>query len=172
MVNASTPWVVLNAIVSQDTNLMSRLISASIKTNVAKEVEITVMRNTDMIRNFINKNYINPLISSVFILESGPPACYGLAQCINTPGSFKCTCPDGYELDASGLSCVDIDECSENNNICRNGECTNMEGSFQCKCLDGFVLGGSRRNTCIDHDECVLNPFICGKNGKIYGLWN
>ena len=104
-----------------------------------------------------------------FILESGPPACYGLAQCINTPGSFKCTCPDGYELDASGLSCVDIDECSENNNICRNGECTNMEGSFQCKCLDGFVLGGSRRNTCIDHDECVLNPFICGKNGKI--IW-
>ena len=54
MVNASTPWVVLNAIVNQDTNLMSRLISASIKTNVAKEVEITVMRNTDMIRNFIN----------------------------------------------------------------------------------------------------------------------
>ena len=52
MVNASTPWVVLNAIVNQDTNLMSRLISASIKTNVAKEVEITVMRNTDLIRNF------------------------------------------------------------------------------------------------------------------------
>ena len=49
MVNASTPWVVLNAIVNQDTNLMSRLISASIKTNVAKEVQITVMRNTDMI---------------------------------------------------------------------------------------------------------------------------
>ena len=73
-------------------------------------------------------------------------------------------------MDASGLSCVDIDECSENNNICRNGECTNMEGSFQCKCLDGFVLGGSRRNTCIDHDECVLNPFICGKNGKIYSV--
>ena len=52
MANASTPWVALNAIVNQDTNLMSRLISALIKTNVAKEVEITVMRNTDMIRNF------------------------------------------------------------------------------------------------------------------------
>ena len=32
---------------------------------------------------------------------------------INTPGSFKCTCPDGYKLDASGLSCVDVNECSE-----------------------------------------------------------
>ena len=52
MVNALTPWVVLNAIVSQDTNLMSRLISASIKTNVAKEVQIIVMINTDIIRNF------------------------------------------------------------------------------------------------------------------------
>ena len=61
MVNASTPWVVLNAIVRQDTNLMSRLISASIKTNVAKEVEITVMRNTDMIRNFIKIRIISIL---------------------------------------------------------------------------------------------------------------
>ena len=52
MVNASTPWVVLNAIVNQVTNLMSRLISASIKTNVAKEVKLAVMRNTDMITNF------------------------------------------------------------------------------------------------------------------------
>ena len=139
-----------------------------------KEVQITVMWNTDIIENFIRliAIFANPLISTVFVLESGPPACYGLAQCINTPGSFKCTCPNGYELDASGLSCVDIDECSENNNICRNGECNNMEGSFQCKCLDGFVLGGSRRNTCIDHDECVLNPFICGKNGKIYWVVN
>ena len=51
MVNASTPWVALNAIVNQVTNLMSRLISASIKTNVAKEVKLAVMRNTDMIKN-------------------------------------------------------------------------------------------------------------------------
>lgn len=53
MANVSTPWVVLNAIVNQDTNLMSRLISASIKTNVAEEVEITFMRNTIMITHFV-----------------------------------------------------------------------------------------------------------------------
>ena len=87
---------------------------------------------------------------------------------MNTPGSFKCTCPDGYKLDASGLSCVDIDECSDGSPTCRNGECTNMEGSFQCKCNDGFVLGGPKRNTCIDNNECALNPVICGKNGKIH----
>ena len=59
MVNALTPWVVLNAIVSQDTNLMSRLISASIKTNVAKEVKLAVMRNTDMIKNFVKSHLYN-----------------------------------------------------------------------------------------------------------------
>ena len=100
------------------------------------------------------------------MIDSGPPACYGLAQCVNTPGSFKCTCPDGYELDASGLSCVDIDECSGSDPICQNGECKNMEGSFQCTCNDGFILGGVRRNTCVDRDECALDPFVCGKNGK------
>ena len=42
MVNALTQWVVLNATVNQDTDLMSHLISASIKMNVAKEVDITV----------------------------------------------------------------------------------------------------------------------------------
>ena len=61
MVNASTPWVVLNAIVNQDTSLMSRLISASIKMNVAKEVDITVMRSTDMIRNFVKIRIISML---------------------------------------------------------------------------------------------------------------
>ena len=59
MVNASTQWVVLNAIVNQVTNLMSRLISASIKTNVAKEVKLAVMRNTDMITNFVKRIYNN-----------------------------------------------------------------------------------------------------------------
>ena len=91
---------------------------------------------------------------------------------MNTPGSFKCTCPDGYELDASGLSCVDIDECSGSDPICQNGECKNMEGSFQCTCNDGFILGGVRRNTCVDRDECALDPFVCGKNGmKIYFIF-
>lgn len=29
--------------------------------------------------------------------------CIGL--CINIPGSFKCTCPDGYSLAADGRTC-------------------------------------------------------------------
>ena len=73
MVNASTPWVVLNAIVNQDTSLMSRLISASIKMNVAKEVKLAVMRNTDMITNFVKisifsfKNMSSKLLTQLHI---------------------------------------------------------------------------------------------------------
>lgn len=29
--------------------------------------------------------------------------CIGL--CVNVPGSFKCTCPDGYTLAADGRTC-------------------------------------------------------------------
>ena len=43
--------------------------------------------------------------------------------------------------------------------------CTNLEGSFECVCNPGFTLVGLARDTCSDHDECALNPTICGTNG-------
>ena len=33
---------------------------------------------------------------------------------------------------------IDIDECSEANEICVNGICTNYIGSFLCNCTNGF----------------------------------
>ena len=99
-------------------------------------------------------------------LQTGQ-SCLAPAQCINTPGSFKCSCPDGYKLDASGFNCSDIDECTSGH-VCRNGQCTNMDGSFSCECNEGFVLGGPKKDTCVDDDECTLNPFICGNNGTCF----
>lgn len=34
-----------------------------------------------------------------------PDACVG-GECINTDGSFRCECPQGYRLDPSGKKCV------------------------------------------------------------------
>ena len=99
------------------------------------------------------------------INECSESKCQGNAQCVNTAGSFKCVCPDGYKLDSSGLSCSDVNECLEGSRICRNGVCTNLDGSFECNCNKGFVLSGLARDTCVDHNECALNPMICGVNG-------
>ena len=41
----------------------------------------------------------------------GSSPCSGLAQCVNTPGSFYCKCPPGYKLDITGSDCRDVNEC-------------------------------------------------------------
>ena len=67
MVNALTQWVVLNATVNQDTDLMSHLISASIKMNVAKEVDITVMRSTKPKGEIPGLNRVKSLLTRLLL---------------------------------------------------------------------------------------------------------
>ena len=33
------------------------------------------------------------------------PPCSGIADCVNTPGSFQCSCPAGYKLAENGTTC-------------------------------------------------------------------
>ncbi|ETE61011.1 Fibrillin-2, partial [Ophiophagus hannah] len=79
-------------------------------------------------------------------------------HCINTDGSFRCECPLGYNLDYTGVQCVDTDECSIGN-PCGNGTCSNVIGSFECSCLDGFEPGPMMN--CEDINECAQNPLLC-----------
>ncbi len=65
-------------------------------------------------------------------------------DCINTDGSFRCSCPRGFVLDASGTRCVDVDECA-NVRVCGNGTCTNVEGGFECSCANGYAPGPKGR---------------------------
>ncbi|RUS90503.1 hypothetical protein EGW08_001771 [Elysia chlorotica] len=39
--------------------------------------------------------------------ERIPNICKGGGECVNTEGSFRCTCPRGLSLDSTGLRCVD-----------------------------------------------------------------
>ena len=54
---------------------------------------------------------------------------------------------------------TDIDECSENSNICgKNMICNNEMGSYKCECMPGFEpkLNGSVK-ICVDKNECESN---------------
>ncbi|KAG9350651.1 hypothetical protein JZ751_024540 [Albula glossodonta] len=96
------------------------------------------------------EGHMNECLDNPGICENG--------MCINTDGSFRCECPFGYNLDYTGVNCVDADECSIGN-PCGNGTCTNVVGGFECACQEGFEPGPMM--TCEDINECSLNPLLC-----------
>ena len=67
--------------------------------------------------------------------------CNVQATCINTSGSFTCSCDSGYSGD--GVSCNDDDECTDNTDNCdTTATCTNIDGSFTCACNTGYSGDG------------------------------
>ncbi|CAD5125802.1 DgyrCDS14008 [Dimorphilus gyrociliatus] len=82
--------------------------------------------------------------------------CSEKATCRNMNGSYACTCMDGFVGD--GITCVDVEECLENNGGCST-YCENTLGSFECSCSSGYVLHQDGKN-CHDVNECLLpnNP--------------
>ncbi|KAK7912579.1 hypothetical protein WMY93_012790 [Mugilogobius chulae] len=76
-------------------------------------------------------------------------------ECVNTPGSYICQCPAGFQTTATRTECRDLDECVANGRICNNGRCVNTEGSFHCVCNAGFEISTDGKN-CQDQDECLM----------------
>uniref|UniRef100_A0A8C2EZ36 Fibrillin 2b n=1 Tax=Cyprinus carpio TaxID=7962 RepID=A0A8C2EZ36_CYPCA len=85
------------------------------------------------------------------------PGICGNGLCINTDGSFRCECPFGYNLDFTGVNCVDTDECSIGN-PCGNGTCSNVPGGFECSCQEGFEPGPMM--TCEDQNITETNSSL------------
>ncbi|KAM4723631.1 complement component C1q receptor [Anableps anableps] len=73
-------------------------------------------------------------------------------NCVNTHGSYRCVCQDGYRL--TDGECRDVDECERS--VCEHG-CKNTVGSFSCFCQDGFLVSGDG-TSCVDVDECAGDP--------------
>nr|XP_019935283.1 PREDICTED: fibrillin-1-like [Paralichthys olivaceus] len=71
-------------------------------------------------------------------------------RCINTFGSFKCGCDDGYHPAPDQTSCLDINECQEQK--CE-WQCINLLGSHRCICPRGYTLHRDGQR-CQDINEC------------------
>ncbi|XP_067646329.1 fibrillin-3 [Eurosta solidaginis] len=99
----------------------------------------------------------------------------GCQHCVNTDGSYECTCPGGYDLAEDGRTCIDINECEvivENEDdpnavptkICASG-CMNTIGSFVCTCEPNEHLLEDGRScapdTCQDLNNPQLNKTRC-----------
>ena len=96
--------------------------------------------------------------------------------CINTNGSYTCSCMEGCSLDANGNTCsgnccsfycsyyychyfTDINECESANprlfcdQTCANRDCT--DGRYQCSCNSGYILNLNNNKTCLGELKCV-----------------
>ncbi|CBY30759.1 unnamed protein product, partial [Oikopleura dioica] len=75
--------------------------------------------------------------------------------CINTDGSFYCSCLPGYELTYNTAldiyTCIDINECAVGSHQCLTGYCVNEDGSYSCvnECNDPTICG--------EHGRCVVD---------------
>uniref|UniRef100_A0A8C0GXF1 Nephronectin n=1 Tax=Chelonoidis abingdonii TaxID=106734 RepID=A0A8C0GXF1_CHEAB len=83
-------------------------------------------------------------------------------RCMNTYGSYKCYCLNGYMLMPDG-SCSNALSCSMAN--CQYG-CDVVKGEVRCHCPSpGLQLGPDGR-TCIDVDECATGRVVCPRFRK------
>ena len=83
---------------------------------------------------------------------SGVPPCGTAATaCINTLGSYKCTCVAGFSAPPTGGTCTDVDECLTGTDTCDHDPqaCTNTTGSYTCACPMGFSGNGQGANGCL-----------------------
>ncbi|XP_072046269.1 uncharacterized protein [Amphiura filiformis] len=109
---------------------------------------------------------------------STPGPCVEGVQCVNTggSGSYQCVgCPDGTTGD--GVTCDDIDECTEANPCWDTDSCVNLSPGYECGgCPPGYEgntphgigLDHAQNNpqSCEDIDECALDNGGCDESAE------
>ncbi|KAL4608877.1 epidermal growth factor-like protein 6 [Arapaima gigas] len=83
-------------------------------------------------------------------------------RCMNTHGSYKCYCLNGYMLMPDG-SCADSRTCALAH--CQYG-CEEVQGEIQCLCPSAGLQLGPDQRTCVDIDECESRKDLCPFNKR------
>ncbi|XP_076831028.1 nephronectin a isoform X2 [Brachyhypopomus gauderio] len=78
-------------------------------------------------------------------------------RCMNTYGSYKCYCLNGYMLLPDG-TCGNARTCGMAN--CQYG-CEVMKGEVRCQCPSPGLQLASDSRTCVDVDECASGRAVC-----------
>lgn len=112
--------------------------------------------------------------------ETGMHTCSDDSYCQNTIGSYECvkTCNKGYEFNNN--TCIDVDECL-NDNLCDSrANCINTIGGYKCICEDGFTGNGHTCSRMFTLDiflilsanwsfsaltDCSQNEDVCDRHG-------
>ncbi|XP_069828546.1 epidermal growth factor-like protein 6 isoform X1 [Dendropsophus ebraccatus] len=83
-------------------------------------------------------------------------------RCMNTHGSYKCYCLNGYMLMPDG-SCSNSRTCAMSN--CQYG-CEEVKGEVRCLCPSSGLQLGPDGRSCIDIDECATGKALCHFNRR------
>ncbi|XP_066430001.1 nephronectin isoform X4 [Eleutherodactylus coqui] len=83
-------------------------------------------------------------------------------RCMNTYGSYKCYCLNGYMMMPDG-TCSNAHTCSMAN--CQYG-CDVVKGEVRCRCPSPGLQLGTDGRTCVDVDECATGKAMCPRFRK------
>ena len=113
---------------------------------------------------------------------------YNTDTCINTIGSYTCTCQPGYGSWSKFYGCYDINECSTGTDIniqkaivspingpclgssscgANTVSCYNTPGAYYCSCKTGFE-NWTVSVGCTDKDECLTGTVQIQKTLKYF----
>lgn len=104
-----------------------------------------------------------------YLLTGTDLGCQNGGVCVNTLGSYRCNCKNGY----SGTHCRQRNvtcDAAHSKDLCGFGTCINANNNYgyTCICDPGYTNSNMSPPTCVDVNECLNNTNPC--HGKCTNL--